>query len=290
LRLRKPLRTGPLHRPQPAPVSREQGLLCAQTPGAPGVRLQKLLAAAGLGSRREIERWIAAGRVAVAGRVARLGERARPGDPIALDGRALEFRPQKGMPRVLAYHKPEGELVTRRDPEGRRTVFERLPRLPAGRWIAVGRLDLNSSGLLLLTDAGELANRLLHPRYGLEREYAARVLGELSAEAKRRLCSGVRLADGSARFARLQEMGRGRDKSANRWYRVTLVEGRNREVRRIFETVGASVSRLIRLRFGPVELPRGLKPGRWVELDRPLVERLCAEQASAPLSRDAEFC
>jgi 23S rRNA pseudouridine2605 synthase len=242
--------------------------------GAPRVRLQKLLAAAGLGSRREIERWIAAGRVTLAGRIARLGERASPGEAVMLDGRALALRVPGPAARVIAYHKPEGELVTRSDPQGRRTVFDRLPALRSGRWIAVGRLDLNSSGLILLTDSGELANRLMHPRYRIEREYAVRVLGELSTDAQRRLRSGVRLEDGVARFDRLEPPERPRPGAANRWYRVVLAEGRRREVRRLIEAVGARVSRLRRIRYGPIRLPRDLPPGRWRELAPQEVRRL----------------
>lgn len=228
-------------------------------------RLQKLLAAAGLGSRREIETWIAAGRIALAGRTAQLGDRAAAGDPITLDGRPLQLSAAAQAPRVIAYHKPEGELVTRRDPEGRPTVFARLPALAAGRWIAVGRLDLNSSGLLLFTNSGELAHQLMHPRHGIEREYLARVLGELTGAAQRRLLEGVALDDGeTARFERLEAVGKAA--GANRWYRVVLTEGRNREVRRLFEVVGCRVSRLRRIRFGSVELPRELLPGRWIEL------------------------
>ena len=185
---------------------------------------------------------------------------------IALDGKPLPLRRREQPARLIAYYKPEGELVTRSDPQGRATVFERLPRLREGRWIAVGRLDLNSSGLLLLTDSGELANRLMHPSAGLEREYAIRVLGELSADAERRLLSGVLLEDGEARFSRLEPMERGRGQSANRWYRAVLGEGRKREVRRLFEAVGRKVSRLIRIRYGALHLPRSLKPGHWIEV------------------------
>jgi 23S rRNA pseudouridine2605 synthase len=234
-----------------------------------------------LGSRREIEGWIGAGRVTVEGRLARLGDRAGDAQAIALDGRRLDLGRRGARPRVLAYHKPAGELVTRSDPGGRPTVFDRMPALRAGRWIAVGRLDVNSSGLLLLTDSGDLAHRLMHPRYGLEREYAARVLGELGSAARERLLRGVKLPDGPARFERLEEMGRGREQSANRWYRVTLVEGRNREVRRMFDAVGAKVNRLIRVRFGAVQLPRELKPGRWTELLPGEVEALSRESAGA---------
>jgi 23S rRNA pseudouridine2605 synthase len=228
-------------------------------------RLQKLLAAAGHGSRREIEGWIAAGRLKVNGAVAKLGDRAAPGDMIELDGAALALKAAGGRPRVLLYHKPDGEMVTRSDPQGRPTVFQRLPPIPGGKWVAVGRLDINTAGLLLLTDSGELANQLMHPRYAVEREYAVRVLGTLSPENRAKLLSGVRLDDGSGRFDRLEPAGGA--EGANRWYRVVLREGRNREVRRLFEAVGCKVSRLLRVRYGPVELPRDLRPGNWIELD-----------------------
>jgi 23S rRNA pseudouridine2605 synthase len=224
-----------------------------------------LLAAAGLGSRREIEGWIAAGRIRVNGVTAKLGDRAGPADAVELDGKRIELRTAAARPRVLLYYKPEGEVVTRSDPGGRPTVFERLPAIPGGKWVAVGRLDINTAGLLLLTDSGELANRLMHPRYEVEREYAVRVLGELKPEERRRLLEGVVLEDGTARFDRLEPSGTA--EGANRWYRVVLREGRNREVRRLFDAVGRKVSRLLRVRYGPVSLPRELRPGRWVELD-----------------------
>jgi 23S rRNA pseudouridine2605 synthase len=224
-----------------------------------------LLAAAGLGSRREIEGWIDAGRVTVNGRVARLGDRAGPGDVLAVDGKTVEPA-EKAKTRVLLYHKPVGELVTRSDPEGRPTVFSQLP---AGRWIAVGRLDLNSSGLLLFTDSGELANRLMHPRYGLEREYSARIRGALTAAERKELLQGVALDGVPARFERIEELRSG--EGSNRWYRVVLREGRNREVRRLFEALGHAVSRLVRVRYGPVELPADLAPGRWRELRNPAI-------------------
>ena len=213
-----------------------------------------------MGSRREIEGWIAAGRVTVRGQVAKLGDRAAPGDPVAVDGKLIEARRQT-TPRVLLYHKPVGELVTRSDPEGRPTVFSRLP---PGRWIAVGRLDINSTGLLLLTDSGELANQLMHPRYGLEREYLARVKGELSAVELARLREGILLDGVPARFERIDSDRPG--EGVNRWYRVVLREGRNREVRRLFEALGHPVSRLSRVRYGPVELPEDLAAGKWREL------------------------
>jgi len=221
------------------------------------------LAAAGLGSRRQIETWIEAGRVAVGGRMAKLGDRATPGDAITVDGQPVSLSPAAAS-RVLLYHKPEGELVTRSDPEGRPTVFAKLP---PGRWIAVGRLDLNSAGLLLFTDDGELANRLMHPRYGIEREYQVRVHGPVDLERLRR---GVHLEDGEAAFDVIEPVDPRAGGSANRWYRVMLKEGRNREVRRMFEAVGARVSRLIRIRYGPIELPRDLAPGRWREVSNPV--------------------
>ncbi|TMH70309.1 MAG: rRNA pseudouridine synthase [Betaproteobacteria bacterium] len=242
-------------------------------PAPKAERLQKLLAAAGLGSRREIESWIEAGRVTVGGRIAKLGERASPGDEIAVDGRAVRLAP-KGVGRVLIYNKPEGELVTRSDPEGRPTVFSRLP---AGRWVAVGRLDINSAGLLLFTDDGELANRLMHPRYEVEREYAARVQGELRVDDLAKLRHGVQLEDGPAAFTRIEAADQRSAGGANRWYRIALKEGRNREVRRMFEAVGARVSRLLRVRYGPVELPRDLKPGEWRELKGKSLEELFAK-------------
>ena len=224
--------------------------------------MQKLLAAAGLGSRREIEAWIAAGRLTVNGAAAALGTRATPADEILLDGKRVALRAQEPA-RVLLYHKPVGELVTRSDPEGRPTVFSRLP---PGRWVAVGRLDINSSGLLLFTDSGELANRLMHPRYGVEREYLARVQGRVDVE---KLRGGVQLEDGEAAFERIEALDP-RAQGANRWYRVTLSEGRKREVRRLFAAVGARVSRLRRIRYGPVEMPGDLPPGQWRELANPV--------------------
>jgi len=228
--------------------------------------VQKVLAAAGLGSRREIEGWIAAGRVTVNGEVVTLGARAGPADQIAVDGKRVDRR-KSDEPRVLLYHKPVGELVTRSDPQGRRTVFESLP---PGRWIAVGRLDLNSAGLILFTDSGELANRLMHPRYGLEREYAARVRGELQPGERKRLLEGIAFDDGPpGRFERIEAYREG--EGANRWYRVVLKEGRNREVRRMFEALGHAVSRLTRLRYGPIELPEDLAPGHWRQLRNPVI-------------------
>ncbi len=232
-------------------------------------KLQKVLARFGLGSRRLMEAWIAAGRIMVNGQVARLGDRVTSQDKIAVDGEALQI-PSWVRPRlrVLRYHKPVGELTTRSDPEGRPTVFDRLPRLRGSRWIAVGRLDYNTEGLLLLTNDGDLANALMHPRLGIEREYAVRVMGVVSPEQQASLLRGVPLEEGEARFSTLREAG---GEGVNRWYHVTLAEGRNREVRRLFEAVGLTVSRLIRVRYGVVVMPRLLKTGHFEEL--PDVER-----------------
>lgn len=227
--------------------------------------MQKLLAAAGHGSRRQVESWIAAGRVVVNGHTAKLGDRVNLSDSVLVDGKRVALRVET-QPRVLLYHKPVGELVTRSDPEGRATVFSSLP---SGRWVAVGRLDLNSSGLLLFTDSGELANRLMHPRYGLEREYSARIRGALTAAEERNLLEGIPLDGVQARFdsIRSERAGGG----TNRWYRVVLKEGRNREVRRLFEALGHPVSRLVRIRYGPIALPADLAPKSWRELRDPAI-------------------
>lgn len=226
-------------------------------------RLQKVLAQAGVASRREIEELVIAGRISVNGLPASLGQKIGPGDRVKVNGKLIPLRFAQRSPRVLIYHKPEGEIVSRDDPEGRPTVFERLPVLRKGRWLAVGRLDFNTSGLLLFTNDGELANRLMHPRYELDREYAVRVLGELTEEQARSLTEGIQLEDGAARFNGLRDEG---GEGANHWYRVTISEGRNREVRRMFEAVGLTVSRLMRVRYGPVELPARLKRGMWMEM------------------------
>jgi 23S rRNA pseudouridine2605 synthase len=217
--------------------------------------------------------------VTVNGQVAKLGDRAGPSDSILVDGKPVT-RAGPSRPRVLLYHKPIGELVTRSDPEGRSTVFGSLP---SGRWIAVGRLDLNSSGLLLLTDSGELANRLMHPRYGLEREYLARVRGELSAKELAQLRQGILLDGIPARFERIDSHKAG--EGTNRWYRVVLQEGRNREVRRLFEALGHPVSRLSRVRYGPVELPPDLAAGKWRELPAETVNRLFRQGDTAKISK-----
>lgn len=244
------------------------------------VRLQKLLAGAGLGSRREIEEWISAGRLAVDGRPAKLGDRAAPGQSVTLDGKALKLPGERrGAPRLLMYHKPVGEIVSMHDPEGRASVFAKLPALQGAKWIAIGRLDLTTSGLLLFTDNGDVANRLMHPRYGFEREYRVRVLGTVDAEARRRMLEGVELDGQRARFARLEELAGDRSEAANRWYRVILTEGRYREVRRVFEAVGLRVSRLMRVRFGSLALPRELPAGHWLELGSAQLDRLLEASA-----------
>lgn len=229
-----------------------------------GVRLQKVLAGAGMGSRREIESWIRDGRVRVNGKIAELGCKVLPRDRITVNGRVVSDARLEPQPRrVIAYHKPPGEVVTRSDPEGRSTVFDRLPTLAVGRWIAVGRLDVNTSGLLLMTSDGELANRLMHPSGEIERLYAVRILGKAGPEVLQRLLTGVQLDDGVARFERIEDAG---GSGANHWYHVVLREGRNREVRRLWEAEGLTVSRLTRIRFGPISLERSLRPGRWADI------------------------
>jgi 23S rRNA pseudouridine2605 synthase len=248
-------------------------------PEAESPKLHKVLAQAGMGSRLEMEQLILEGRISVNGEPAHVGQRIQLGDVIKVNGKPVRVRMTPPPPRVLAYHKPAGEVVSHDDPQNRPSVFRRLPRLYQGKWQSVGRLDLNTEGLLLLTDSGELANRLMHPRFGLQREYAVRVLGALSNEEKQRLLDGVRLDDGMAQFASIEDGG---GEGANCWYRVTIGEGRNREVRRMFEAVGHAVSRLIRIRYGAMMLPRGLKRGVWVELDQQDINRLTAA-AGVPL-------
>jgi pseudouridine synthase len=248
-------------------------------PAAP--RLQKMLADLGLGSRRQIETWIAAGRVEVNGVVAILGQRVGPRDRVVIDGRAVGRKPVEGAsePRVLLYKKRVGEVVTRADPDGRRTVFRKLPELVQGRWIAVGRLDINTSGLLLLTNHGELARRLMHPSFELPRRYAVRVLGDLDAAVLQQLRRGVSLDDGPARFDLIERTSavddeEGSASSANNWYHVVVREGRNRLVRRLLESQGVRVSRLMRVGYGPIQLGGGIRSGSFRELDRAEVTSL----------------
>ncbi|RMG51298.1 MAG: pseudouridine synthase [Gammaproteobacteria bacterium] len=237
-------------------------------------RIQKLLSRAGHGSRREIERLIAAGRIRVNGKPAEPGQAVTPKDRIEIDGRRISFRAHaQARPRVLAYHKPEGEVTSRDDPDGRPTVFDHLPPLRGGRWIAIGRLDINTSGLLLFTNDGELANRLMHPSRAVPRTYAVRVRGEVTPEIIQRLLQGVELEDGPARFDEVVDAG---GSGLNHWFHVTLHEGRNREVRRLWTSQGVMVSRLMRIAYGPVTLPRGLRQGRWMELPPHETARLYA--------------
>ena len=237
-------------------------------------KLQKVLARAGFGSRREMERWIEAGRVSVNGKTVTLGERVGEEDAVRVDGVVVaKQKMQQRRCRVLAYHKPVGEVTSRDDPEGRKTVFDTLPRMSGGRWIVVGRLDISTSGLLLFTTDGELANRLMHPSYTIEREYAVRGLGDVSKETINLLQKGVELEDGPAHFDEIRDTG---GEGANHWYHVKLSEGRNREVRRLWESQGVTVSRLTRVTYGVVALPRYLRVGRWEELDDLRVKELRA--------------
>jgi len=240
-------------------------------PQADSPKLHKLLAQAGLGSRIEMESLITQGKITVNDVPAHVGQRVQVGDQVKLAGKPLKLRFAAPPLRVIAYHKPVGEVVTMDDPQNRPTVFRKLPKLWQGKWQAVGRLDLNTEGLLLFTSSGELANQLMHPRFGLEREYAVRVLGALSNVEKQKLLDGVKLDDGPARFGAIQDGG---GEGANCWYRVTISEGRNREVRRMLESLGHAVSRLIRIRYGAMVLPQGLKRGAWMELDESDVRAL----------------
>ena len=234
-------------------------------------KLHKVLAEAGLGSRRDMEELIIAGRVSVNGEPAHIGQRILPTDQVRINGKLIQRRVSKKPPRVLVYHKPAGEIVSHNDPDGRPSVFERLPTMKAGKWLAVGRLDFNTEGLLLFTTSGDLANRLMHPRYGIDREYAVRTLGELEEGMRQKLLAGVELEDGLAQFSRVADGG---GEGVNKWYRVTIGEGRNREVRRMFEAIGLTVSRLIRTRYGALVLPPNLKRGRWDEMDEHAVRAL----------------
>jgi len=237
-------------------------------------KLHKVLAEAGVGSRREMEELIVAGRVSVNGEPAHIGQRVGPNDQVRVNGRPVVRSNSKKPPRVILYHKPAGEIVSHDDPGKRATVFARLPKMKVGKWLSVGRLDLNTEGLLILTTSGDIANRMMHPRYGAEREYAVRVLGELADEQRKALTDGIELEDGKAAFGSMEFLG---GEGSNRWYRVTLQEGRNREVRRMFEAAGVTVSRLIRTRFGELVLPRNLRRGRWEELDATLVTALMVQ-------------
>ena len=253
-------------------------------PQAESPKLHKVLAQAGLGSRLEMEQLILEGRISVNNEPAHIGQRIQFGDQVKVNGRPLRVRIDPPPPRVIAYHKPAGEIVTHDDPKNRPTVFRKLPRLQQGKWQSVGRLDLNTEGLLLFTTSGELANRLMHPRFGLEREYVVRVLGALSNEEKQKLLDGVMLDDGMAQFGSIENGG---GEGSNCWYRVTISEGRNREVRRMMEAVGHAVSRLIRIRYGAMVLPHGLRRSTFMELDDADIRALtsAAYQAESKMFR-----
>jgi len=244
-------------------------------------RLQKALASSGLGSRREMETWISEGRVQVNGETALLGSKVSARDIIKVSGKRVYIRFEDKRTRVLIYHKAEGEIVSRDDPAGRATVFDNLPKLRGAKWIAIGRLDFNTEGLMIFTTSGELANNLMHPRFEVEREYAVRVLGELTEEMIQKLLAGVELDDGPAKLQSLFVAG---GEGANRWYRVIIKEGRKREVRRLFEHLGLTVSRLTRIRFGPISLPPQLRRGQKTELDDDVVAQILewAEMAPSP--------
>ncbi|SCX87225.1 ribosomal large subunit pseudouridine synthase B [Nitrosospira sp. Nl5] len=267
-RPRTPIRPGK----KKAPVRADPTSTSTPTPGATH-KLHKLLAQAGLGSRREMEELIATGQVTINGKVAETGDRAGPDDVVRVGKRTIHFKSGDRLPRVVLYHKPEGEIVSHDDPEGRPSVFDKLPQLRSSKWISIGRLDYNTSGLLIFTTDGELANRLMHPRFEVEREYAVRIMGRLTPEVTARLITGIELEDGPAKFDHLSDQG---GEGSNHWYRVVLKEGRNREVRRMFEAAGMTVSRLMRVRFGPINLPPRLKRGSWMELDETEIKRLLA--------------
>lgn len=239
-------------------------------------RIQKCLARLGYGSRRGIEEWIKDGRVKVKGKTVRLGDHMELSDPVTLDGETLHLQQEAIETRVLMYHKPAGEICTASDPEGRKSVFEALPRLDNGRWVGVGRLDMNTSGLLLFTNDGALANKLMHPSGHMPREYAVRILGNVTQEILKKLTRGVMLEDGHARFEEIVESG---GAGANSWFHVVLMQGRNRIVRRLWESQDLRVSRLQRVRFGPIVLPRSVRPGSWVELNQAQIDSLRDEKS-----------
>lgn len=277
-------------KPRPTTHANRGRDAAADAAGSATQKLQKILAQAGLGSRRAMEEWIRDGRITVNGQPATLGMRVGAGDQIKVGNRVIRARPESGVPRVLIYHKPEGEITSRNDPKGRPSVFDHLPKISGARWIAVGRLDFNSCGLLLFTTSGELANRLMHPRFEIEREYAVRILGSLREEHIARLLDGIPLEDGVAHCASVEARG---GEGSNQWYHIVLREGRNREVRRMFASLGFAVSRLMRVRYGPVELPARVKRGHSYELSgdetRRFVKWLDAAQAASeapPAPRD----
>ena len=275
--LRKPNSTSspkpqPSRKPKPAAAAKTSPSI--NTESAAGERIQKLLARAGLGSRREIERWIAEGKLTVNNQPVQLGYHLKTGDYLQINGRVVKWEKYADQPtRVLVYNKPVGELVTRRDPEGRPVIFTQLPRLQVGRWIAVGRLDINTSGLIMVTNNGELANRLMHPSREVEREYAVRILGEVDEAMINRLKAGVELEDGPAHFDALSFYA---GEGANKWFYVTVKQGRNRLVRRLWESQGVKVSRLIRVRYGDVTLPEKVRALSFYELEHKELQSLMA--------------
>lgn len=263
----------PFKKPQDSKLSprRPRPATSADAPQEATQRLHKLLAVAGLGSRRDMEKLIESGRVTVNGQVAQLGIGVTKFDEVRVDGRPVHLSFEPELPQVLIYHKPEGEIVSADDPEGRASVFDKLPRVKGAKWIAIGRLDINTSGLLIFTTSGELANHFMHPRYEVEREYAVRVFGELNDEQIEQLKQGIELEDGPAAFDSIVVQG---GEGANHWYQVILREGRNREVRRLFEALQMPVSRLMRVRFGPIALPPRVKRGGMLKLEQKQVVAL----------------
>lgn len=272
----------PARKPRPSTHGSRSAEADDDVAGSGTQKLQKILAQAGLGSRRAMEEWISEGRVTVNGKAATLGMRVSAGDQIKVGNRIIRARVESGLPRVLIYHKPEGEITSRNDPRGRPSVFDHLPKISGARWITVGRLDFNSCGLLMFTTSGELANRLMHPRFEIDREYAVRILGNLREDQMQQLVDGIELEDGPASCVSVEPRG---GEGSNQWYHVVLREGRNREIRRLFEHLGFTVSRLMRVRYGPVELPARVKRGHSYELNtdetRRFIKWLDAAQAAA---------
>ncbi len=271
MKVNRPIRPAPKKTSSVNNEADEQPSVSSGTQTGSTFKLQKLLAQKGLGSRREMEMLIASGQIKLNNRTAVIGDRAGPGDVIHIGRRIIRVHVEEELPKVLLYHKPEGEIVSRNDPQDRPSVFDKLPHLRSSKWIAIGRLDFNTSGLLIFTNDGALANRMMHPRFEMEREYAVRILGELTEEQMKQLTTGIALEDGEAAFTYLADQG---GEGANHWYRVILKEGKNREVRRMFEAIGLTVSRLMRVRFGPINLPPRIKRGQWLELNEKEIRRL----------------
>lgn len=260
-------------RPRKETLKKPQKLSTAKIKTIPEVtyKLHKLLAQTGLGSRREMEKLIATGQVTINGKIAKIGDRIGVKEVVRVKKRIINIKFNEGLPRIILYHKPEGEIVSRNDPYERPSVFNKLPKLKTSKWVSVGRLDFNTCGLLIFTTDGVLANRLMHPRFEVEREYAVRIVGQLDSKQITLLTTGIELEDGKAKFDHLSDQG---GKGSNHWYKVILKEGKNREVRRMFEAIGLTVSRLIRVRFGSIKLPPRLKRGKSTELNKTEVESL----------------